>query len=203
MNKISQLFVFLVTILVLSSCEKKSLIENSQEYIYNSNKVKVGYIKNEEIIIPNIQKLIGSEVNFQGKTGIIKNVEIQGKISQFKYLISEIEFKEKSQSGLKSVKVASLLFEGSDLESENFEYLIASGEEHTCSGDSDDPFQYCSCCSFKYDSQDSSKIIGCQCCQFGRCAHTVKTSTGGNEDPTIGGRKTFTLMDEISSKITI
>jgi hypothetical protein len=88
------------------------------------------------------------------------------------------------------------------LEKENFELLMATGEEHTCSGESADPFQYCSCCSFKYDSDDPSKIIGCQCCQFGRCAHTVKTTTG-DEDPTIGGKKTFTLMDEIGSNLII
>ncbi|WP_111612833.1 hypothetical protein [Algoriphagus yeomjeoni] len=139
---------------------------------------------NGQIVIPNKDKLIDSEVTFQGNRGKVITAEVIGKPESFKYLLTEIKFFKKNVDGINSVKVASLLFGEDDLF--RYDELMASGEQHTCNGESDSVLLYCSCCSFKYDEDDSSKIIGCKCCQFGRCQHTVTTDP---EPPVIGGRK--------------
>ncbi|MHA7129860.1 hypothetical protein [Algoriphagus namhaensis] len=196
MKKVIYLFSLVV---FFAACDSAEISPKSKSYIYNSDKVVIGLFEDEQIIIPLLNQIIGSEINFQAKRALVKKAEVVGVRDEYKYLITELEFLDIiNQDGMKSIKVASILFGEDDLY--RYDEMMASGEQHTCNGESDNVLLYCSCCSFKYDEEDKSKIIGCSCCQFGRCAHTVTT---GNEPPGIGGRTTPTLMELIGPKLKL
>lgn len=192
-----KVFISILAIAIASSCYHKSdeQILISDDLVFTTDNIPVGTISEDGIQIPTINNLFGEELNWNGKTITVTNQYIIGEKEAFRYLVIEGVFKmsqERISSGetTPDIKIATRLF--TQKEKLNKNIMTFGGDTHSCSGDSDNPFLRCSCCSFK--KNDSGEITGCKCCQFGHCAHTV--TSGGGDESIPPGR---TLNDQSSS----
>ena len=123
MKKVIYLFSLVV---FFAACDSAEISPKSKSYIYNSDKVVIGLFEDEQIVIPLLNQIIGSEINFQTKRALVKKAEVVGVMDEYKYLITELEFLDiNNQDGMKSIKVASILFGEDDLY--RYDEMMASG----------------------------------------------------------------------------